>query len=224
MRTKKRSNDKVAIAITLCFCVLAIASIFTMRTSLNQLKQQPENNINIANEDQIKEEGQKVVNPVPVVDSNKGPNLEGNREPKQEEIQPISYVLPIQGTATVGYSTDFPVFSKTLEQYVIHEGVDYEAPLDTEVVAISDGTVTAVYTDDKLGITIEILHPEGITSRYCNLSTTELVGNGDVVKMGTPISKVGTSSLFESLEPAHLHFEVIKDGMKINPETFFNQQ
>ena len=77
-----------------------------------------------------------------------------------------------------------------------------------------------VYNDDKLGITIEISHGNGIVTKYSNLSTTKMVGEGDVVKKGQPISGVGSSALFESLESPHLHFEVLKDGVPIDPSGY----
>lgn len=218
MRTTKKSKDKVAIAITLCFCALAIASIFTMRSSLDILNEKPDNNINIAKEGDNQEKN--VINPVPVVDSSKEKSKMNETKQLKEEPNAVIYSMPVEGKITVDYSTDFPVYSKTLEQYIIHEGIDFEAPVDADVIAIADGTVTAVYTDDKLGMTIEILHADGLTSKYSNLSTTKLVQVGDEVKAGMAISKVGTSALFESLDPAHLHFEILKEGNQINPNIF----
>lgn len=219
MRTTKKPKDKVAVALTLCFCALAIASIFTMRSGLDELRLGPDNNINIAKESEKMEQEQKVANPVPVVDSKN----EVKTAPKNENtgnVEPISYIPPVKGKVTCQYSGELPIYSKTLEQYVIHEGVDIEAPEDTKVVAISDGVITKMYTDDRLGVTIEVLHPDGIISRYGCLSTSKDTGIGDVVKKGDALSTVGTSSLFESLEPAHLHFEVLKGGVPIDPSPF----
>lgn len=215
--------DKVAVALTLCFCALAIASIFTMRSGLDQLRLGPDENINIAKNSEEVEQEQKVTNPVPVVDSTKedGKMKNGQQEgQKVGEVQPISYIPPVNGTVTAEYSSEYPIYSKTLEQYVIHEGIDIEAPEATPVVAISDGVITKMYTDDRLGVTIEVLHPDGIISRYGSLSTSKDVGIGDVVKKGDALSTVGNSSLFETLEPAHLHFEVLKEGKPIDPSPF----
>ncbi|MEG1930295.1 MAG: M23 family metallopeptidase [Anaerovorax sp.] len=219
MRITKKPKDKVAVALTLCFCALAIASIFTMRSGLDQLRLGPDQNIHIAKESEKMEKEQKVTNPVPVVDSKKQGGVQNQNE-NTGEVQPLSYMPPVVGTVTSGYSSEFPIYSNTLEQYVIHEGVDIEAPKNTSVVAISDGVITRMYTDDRLGITIEVLHPDGLTSRYACLSTSKNVGIGDVVKKGDVLSTVGTSSLFESLEPAHLHFEVLKEGVPMDPSPF----
>jgi murein DD-endopeptidase MepM/ murein hydrolase activator NlpD len=125
--------------------------------------------------------------------------------------------VPLDGQITKQFSTEVPIYSPTLDQYVIHTGIDIQAPADTQVLAAGEGTVTKVYNDDKYGITIEISHGNGIVTKYSNLSTTKMVEEGDVVKKGQTISGVGSSALFESLEAPHLHFEVLKDGVAIDP-------
>lgn len=225
MRTNKK-NDKVAVALVLCFCVLAIASIFTMRSGLNDVKPEQDKNINIAKEDKNDDLETKVVKRVPTVDSQDTQKDAAKNDNNGEESKgsTITYSAPVDGKMTLGYSATEPVYSATLEQYAIHEGIDYEAEAGTDVKAIADGTVTKVYTDDKLGLTIEILHPEGITSRYSNLNSTKKVGMGDVLKQGDVISGVGNSSLFESADPAHLHFEILLDGKAVDPTEYLNRK
>lgn len=222
----KKPNDRVAVALVLCFCVVAIASIFTMRSNFSQLDLDNDDNINIAqNDNQQKEdaENQNVIEPVPVVDSTAPKqNAQDGQIKSENKSSAAPYSLPIKGkiTITKQFSDDVPIYSQTLDEYVIHKGVDITAPADTQVLTVADGTVTKVYNDDKLGITIEVSHGNGIVTKYSNLSTTKMVGEGDVVKKGQPISGVGSSALFESLESPHLHFEVLKDGVAIDPSEF----
>lgn len=218
----KKPNDRVAVALVLCFCVVAIASIFTMRSNFNKLDLNNDDKINIAQEDnQPKEEEQNVVEPVPTVDSSsQKPDVPETPAKTEKKGGAASFTLPLKGQIVKTFSSDVPIYSQTLDEYVVHPGIDIQAPADTQVVAVADGTVTKVYNDDKLGITIEISHGNGIVTRYSNLSTTKMVGEGDVVKKGQPISGVGSSALFESLESPHLHFEVLKDGVAIDPSEF----
>ena len=219
----KKPNDRVAVALVLCFCVVAIASIFTMRSNFSQLDLNNDDNINIAQNDQQQDsENQNVVKPVPVVDSTAPKQDTGDTQVKPEKSSLAPYSPPIKGKSkiTKQFSNDVPIYSQTLDEYVVHQGVDITAPADTQVLAVADGTVTKVYNDDKLGITIEVSHGNGIVTKYSNLSTTKMVGEGDVVKKGQPISGVGSSALFESLESPHLHFEVLKDGAALDPSEF----
>lgn len=215
MRLNKKPNDRVAVALVLCFCVVAIASIVTMRSNLSRYDLKPEDSINIAKEND-KQDGQDVVQPVPTVDSAQTtPKTEG--EAQGAETQKGSIASPLTGEVTKGFSSDVPVYSKTLDQFIVHNGIDIEAPADSQVLAAAEGTITKVYTDDKLGITIEITHADGLITKYGNLSTIKMVGEGDVVKQGQVISGVGSTALFESLESPHLHFEVWKNGEAVDP-------
>ena len=217
----KKPNDRVAVALVLCFCVVAIASIFTMRSNFNQLDLKDDDKINIAQEDnQAKEEEQNVVQQIPTVDSTTPKPNETDNNAVQKKGGASAYTVPLHGKISKQFSNEVPIYSQTLDEYVVHNGVDIAAPADTQVVAVADGTITKVYNDDKLGITIELSHGNGIVTKYSNLSTTKMVGEGDVVKKGQPISGVGSSALFESLESPHLHFEVLKDGVAIDPSDY----
>ena len=217
----KKPNDRVAVALVLCFCVVAIASIFTMKSNFGQLDLNDDDKINIAQDDNKMEEGeQDVVKPVPTVDSTTPKPDVTEEQGDNQKVTADSFTVPLKGKIIKGFSNEVPVYSQTLDEYVIHSGVDIEAPADTQVLAAGDGTITKVYNDDKFGITIEVSHGYGIVTKYSNLSTTKMVGEGDVVKKGQPISGVGSSALFESLEPSHLHFEVIKDGVAIDPSDY----
>jgi murein DD-endopeptidase MepM/ murein hydrolase activator NlpD len=163
----KKPNDRVAVALVLCFCVVAIASIFTMRSNFSQLDLNNDDNINIAQNDQQQEEeteNKNVVKPVPVVDSTAPKQDTGDSQVKPEKSSIAPYTLPIKGKSkiTKQFSDDVPIYSQTLDEYVVHQGVDIAAPADTQVLAVADGTVTKVYNDDKLGITIEVSHGNGI--------------------------------------------------------------
>jgi murein DD-endopeptidase MepM/ murein hydrolase activator NlpD len=189
----KKPNDRVAVALVLCFCVVAIASIFTMRSNFNQLDLKDDDKINIAQEDnQTKEEEQKVVQPIPTVDSTAPKQNAPENKAVEEKGGSAPYTVPVHGKISKQFSDEVPIYSQTLDEYIVHKGVDIAAPADTQVVAVADGTITKVYNDDKLGITIEVSHGNGIVTKYSNLSTTKMVGEGDVVKKGQPISGVGS--------------------------------
>ncbi|MDO4552013.1 MAG: M23 family metallopeptidase [Bacillota bacterium] len=165
------------------------------------------------------EEGIDVIQPVPAVDSL---NNEETEEEGQAREQAPAYAVPAEGSLTKDYSMDVPVYSKTLDQYVVHTGVDIEADKDSQVKAAAGGTVTAVYADDRLGNTIEIAHGDGLVSRYANLSNGVLVEVGDVVERGQVIAGVGDTALFESADPPHLHFEMLQDELPVDPNDYID--
>jgi len=100
----------------------------------------------------------------------------------------------------------------------MHYGMDFTAPDGTEIYATGDGVVKA--SDNKLtgyGNRIDIDHGYGYVSRYAHMSRMK-VRPGQKVKRGQVIGYVGSTGA--STAP-HCHYEVIKDGEKVNPAHYY---
>ena len=97
-----------------------------------------------------------------------------------------------------------------------HLGIDIAAARGTRVSAPAAGRVTYVGHVFGLGLTLEIAHGEGITTRYAHLRSA-LVHVGEEVARGTPIATVGSSGLTTG---PHLHYEVAVNGRQVNPTRF----
>jgi len=95
----------------------------------------------------------------------------------------------------------------------VHVGVDIAAPFGTTVVAPMDGTVAFVGRKNGYGLTLVIDHGDGISTLYAH-SSGILVTEGEAVKKGQPVSKIGLSG--HSTGP-HLHYEVRMEGKPVNP-------
>ncbi|WP_168198358.1 M23 family metallopeptidase [Crassaminicella thermophila] len=132
--------------------------------------------------------------------------------------------VPVVGKRGMDYAVDTLTYSKTLDQYTTHYGIDIIAKENTPVVAALGGEVIEVTRDSKLGITISLLHDEGMITKYANLSTDSMVKVGDRVEKGQIISGVGKTALFEILEEPHLHFEVLVDGKNVNPNNYLHMK
>lgn len=127
------------------------------------------------------------------------------------------FLIPVNGDIANKYSPDELIWNETLGQWLVHNGVDISVNTGTVVAASEDGTVSAVYDDSILGLTIEITHDDGWITRYCSLETLQLVNVGDKVCKGDVISSAGTSAIAECASGPHLHFEVLKNGKYIEP-------
>ena len=128
-------------------------------------------------------------------------------------IPPMS--LPLQDVSfpQIGASVGEKV-SPFLKTYASHSGLDFIASLEDPVFAAADGTVVKVERTRKShGNTIEIAHEGGYVTRYCHLSETK-VNTGQRVRCGQKIGTVGMSG--NSFAP-HLHYEVLKDGIPVDP-------
>ena len=133
------------------------------------------------------------------------------------------YVRPVDGEIVKPWSDGELVFSETLGDYRVHNGIDIAASVGTKVRAMADGVIADIYDDDLLGRVVEIAHADGTVGRYCNLQQAGLSGitAGASVKMGDVIGGVGESALGESGEQPHLHLEVERQGQHIDPQQLF---
>ena len=127
------------------------------------------------------------------------------------------FIRPVAGPIENGYSMAVLTFSRTMQDWRTHDGVDIAAELGAQVKAMASGTVTQVYEDDLFGTTVVISHSGGLTSRYSNLAVTPTVAVGDQVVVGQVIGAVGDTALAEAGEVCHLHFAMTKDGVSVDP-------
>ena len=140
-------------------------------------------------------------------------------EPVAVEETPL-FVWPVNGEIAIPYSIDALIYNRTMRDWRTHDGIDVEAELGTQVMAMSAGTVDDIYKDDLYGTTVVISHPNGVTSMYSNLAEIPTVSIGDGVSTGEVIGAVGNTALAETGEVMHLHIAMTKDGSSINPADY----
>lgn len=97
-----------------------------------------------------------------------------------------------------------------------HKGVDIAGPVGTHIYAAQGGTAKVVKNGGAYGIYVEVDHGNGYVTKYAHCSAVA-VSNGQKVSAGQVIAYVGNTG--RSTGP-HLHFEVIKNGTRINPAPF----
>ena len=97
-----------------------------------------------------------------------------------------------------------------------HKGVDFAGKHNSNVIAVAAGIVTRAESAGGYGNLVEVDHGNGYVTRYGHNHTIE-VEIGQAVKKGQAIAKMGSTG--RSTGP-HVHFEVLKDNVKINPTKF----
>ncbi|ANW97600.1 peptidase M23 [Thermoclostridium stercorarium subsp. thermolacticum DSM 2910] len=130
-----------------------------------------------------------------------------------------TFILPVEGKIITDYAMDRLLYSKTLDEWRTHSGIDIEAPRGEAVKAVADGYIKEIKEDPCYGITIVIDHENGYKSIYSNLASANMVSVNQKVKAGDVISSVGNTAIFEIADPPHLHFEMYKDDKLIDPKT-----
>ena len=147
-------------------------------------------------------------------------NAEVNETNNVEEKKELSFIAPVSGEIIKDFAMDTLVFSKTLDEWVVHSGIDIKANKTSIVVASEDGVVESIKNDPRYGLTIILNHNDGFKTIYSNLLTTEFVSEGKKVEKGETIATVGETASFEIADEAHLHFEMYKDGELVNPTIY----
>jgi murein DD-endopeptidase MepM/ murein hydrolase activator NlpD len=98
----------------------------------------------------------------------------------------------------------------------MHKGVDFAAKPGSDVVAVAAGVVTSSGRKNGYGNVVEISHADGYVTLYAH-NQKNLVQVGDLVQRGQTIAKVGSTGRSTGY---HVHFEVLHNGMVINPASF----
>lgn len=150
--------------------------------------------------------------------SNTSKNVATNA--KTETKKELSFQKPVEGDIVREYAKDNLIYSNTLAEWVTHMGIDIKADKTTVVKSAEAGTVKSIKNDPRYGLTIVIEHDNGFQTVYSNLLTSEFVVEGEKVEKGQSIGTVGNTAVFEIADEPHLHFEILKDSIQVDPSVY----
>ena len=138
------------------------------------------------------------------------------------ETKDIKFVNPLKNVEVVkDYSQTKLQFNSTLKQWEAHKAVDLKGNVGDEVLAVSGGKVVSVETSHLLGTTVTIEHASGFKTVYASLNEKVNVKARDTVESGEVIGTLDNTAKGELEEGVHLHFELLKDGKKVDPNLYF---
>ena len=146
------------------------------------------------------------------------------RKPSDKDQKSIStnaeasgvIVYPTSKNIIKKYSGENPVFSKTLNDWRVHNGIDLAAEQGSKVKSITSGKVKEIFNDAMFGTTMVIEHDGGFTAYYSGLGETTLVKVDDKVEAGQEIASINNIPS-ESADGYHLHLSIKKDGKFVDP-------
>ncbi len=137
---------------------------------------------------------------------------------KADMLASIPAIIPIErGIERVisGFGYRIHPIYKTMR---MHPGVDFSAPTGTPIYATGNGIITkAGRNRHGYGIMVRIDHGYGYKTLYAHMSKIN-VRQGQQVQRGEIIGYVGNTGI--STAP-HLHYEVIRNGKKVDPVSYF---
>ena len=173
------------------------------------------NTINESTTTNTVKETTKSISTETTTNTNKKEDVKESKEEKKE----LAFEKPVEGEIMKVYAKDNLVFSNTLQEWTTHLGIDIKADKTTVVKSAEAGTIKTIKNDPRYGLTITIEHDNGYQTVYANLLSSEFVVEGEKVEKGQSIGTVGNTATFEISDEPHLHFEVLKDGVQIDPTT-----
>lgn len=139
---------------------------------------------------------------------------------KATENKELSFEKPVDGEIVKEYAKDNLIYSNTLQEWTTHLGIDIKADKTTVVKSAEAGKVKSIKNDPRYGLTIVIEHDNGYQTVYSNLLSSEFVVEGEKVEKGQSIGTVGNTAAFEIADEAHLHFEILKDSIQVDPNIY----
>jgi murein DD-endopeptidase MepM/ murein hydrolase activator NlpD len=126
-------------------------------------------------------------------------------------------IWPTRGWVTSGFGMRKSPFTGLNET---HKGWDIGARMGSQIRTTADGVVVVAGRKSGYGKMVEIDHGYGISTRYGH-NSKNLVEVGDRVKRGALIGMVGSTG--RSTGP-HLHYEVLLNGVPVNPKNYIFEE
>ena len=150
---------------------------------------------------------------------------ESNKQIEEVAEKPVvikdpEFIRPVEGEVARNFAKDTLIYSETLDEWITHLGIDIKAERTTVVKSAEKGKVIAIKNDPRYGLTVIVEHVNGFKTVYSNLLTTEFVSEGEEIEKGQSIGTVGNSASFEICDEPHLHFEILKDNVNVDPTIY----
>lgn len=129
----------------------------------------------------------------------------------------VPSTMPVAGPVGSGFGFRADPFTG---RTALHTGLDFPAEPGTPIRAAAGGVVLDVGVHPEYGNTLELDHGNRLSTLYAHLRRS-VVKPGDIVRRGQVIAEVGNSGRSTG---AHLHFEVLLEGVPQNPARFLGAE
>ncbi len=222
MKKKLLEKDGFYLALFVCICLVAIGGVWFTKNNVEELtsndlfvNETSENSKNEEDEIHLIEKEKQEDDSIPTSTGSKE-NLEKAKEKQESEVSKLSFL----GEKVVReYSEKQPSYSKTLDVWEIHKGLDISADSGYEVKSLLDGKVVNIFKDDKHGISVKVESSNNVVVVYSNLNEKTNVKEGQEVAEGQVLGTIGDTTSVESEDGTHVHVEAFKGDEYIDPMT-----
>lgn len=220
-KEREKSTTSKGSAVTLFFkknmyiilmivCILAIATMITVAAVMNNKKDIEKPIANVPKDEKP-------------VDKPDDPNKPVDKpDPEVPVVKPFEFLLraPLASVTYGNVYSDSVMVGYNDGSYHTHNGLDIMAAAGSTVVNGLEGKVVSIENDTFEMTVVTIEHKEGYKTVYKLLEGVTLKV-GDNIATGATLGVVsGNINHFEGNSAAHLHLEVLKNGVFLNPQTY----
>lgn len=132
---------------------------------------------------------------------------------KADQLRHTPSIWPVNGIFVSDFGARIDPFTGAVRY---HKGIDISANTGTSIFAPADGTVIFCGWSGGWGLNMVVKHSDVISTRFAHCSAID-VAVGQSVQRGDLIGRVGSTG--RSVGP-HVHYEVLRNGVQIDPEDF----
>ncbi len=225
MKKRLRKSPNIYLALFACLIAIGAGAAATLRDNLSVTDKNEEFT-------RMTVEWEPEETSIPLTfDANIGVSgIADERDFIPETTEPVKENKPFSGSFAMPMGTDIikdysggeMVYSKTMGDWRVHNGVDFSGSVGNEVVAVADGKIIKVTDDGFWGTVVEIDHGNGMVARYCGIKKGSCLSEGTEVKMREKIGSLGHIPV-EIGEEDHLHLEIMIDGEYVDPLKALNK-
>jgi murein DD-endopeptidase MepM/ murein hydrolase activator NlpD len=211
----KRNLYYFLIGISLIIIMTVIAVVLLTANKTPNEGKIPESNAPV---ESIPEESNPVESNPPDESGENTGNVEEENKPVDTKIV---FTMPVTSSQIIkDYTSSTVVFNQTLGVYTGHMGIDFGATAGERVLASYAGKIESVTTSYLQGTTVTIDHGNGLKSVYNSIDANENLTEGQTVSAGDLIGTVSDNNRQEYKDGPHLHFEVLLNGERVNPNDY----
>lgn len=221
MKKKLLEKDGFYLALFACVCLVAVGGIWFTNKNVNNLASNKEilneNDKNDKDEINLIKKDDSTAVPTSTESEETLKNAKEKAQQKDKESQIESKLGYIGKEVIRGYSETEPSYSKTLDVWEIHKGLDVSADNGQAVKSLTTGKITDVYNDDEYSMVVKVSSEDGTVVTYSNLDKNVKVKKDQKINEGDQIGFVGNDSKIESQDGPHIHLEASKEGKSVDP-------
>lgn len=133
----------------------------------------------------------------------------------------IIFDLPFNGAmVTKAYAEDYHLYDATSDYWQTHQGLDFACVEGTQAKAVYAGKISKIENSMIEGTIIYLQISDELTVVYKGLSSKLSVKEGDRVEKGAILGTIN-GFINEKLEGVHLHLELLKKDVLVDPTEYF---